>query len=75
MPKLFTIEDLTKELYISRNTAYKLARQMKHNKIGRRILISEDDLREYLEKNSQNLENSRHNNTKNNLQKPNKKQS
>ena len=42
MSKLFTIEDLTKELYISRNTAYKLARQMKHNKIGRRILISED---------------------------------
>jgi excisionase family DNA binding protein len=56
MPKLFTIEDLTKELYISRNTAYKLARQIKHNKIGRRILISETDLRDYLEKNSQILE-------------------
>ena len=65
MPKLFTIEDLTKELYISRNTAYKLAHQIKHNKIGRRILISEEDLWEFLEKNSQILENSRHNNTKN----------
>ena len=66
MPKLFTIEDLTKELYISRNTAYKLARQIKHNKIGRRILISEEDLQEFLERNSQILENSRHNNTKTN---------
>jgi len=56
MPKLFTIEDLTKELYISRNTVYKLARQIKHNKIGRRTLISETDLRDYLEKNSQILE-------------------
>lgn len=65
MPKLFTIEDLTKELYISRNTAYKLARQIKHNKIGRRILISETDLRDYLEKNSQILEVDKHNNTKN----------
>lgn len=65
MPKLFTIEDLTKELYISRSTAYKLARQIRHNKIGRRILISEDDLRDYLEKNSQVLENPGHDNTKN----------
>jgi len=65
MPKLFTIEDLTKELYISRNTVYKLARQIKHNKIGRRILIAENDLRDYLEKNSQILENPGHNNTKN----------
>jgi len=65
MPKLFTIEDLTKELCISRNTAYKLARQIKHNKIGRRILIAENDLRDYLEKNSQILENPGHNNTKN----------
>lgn len=65
MPKLFTIEDLTKELYISRSTAYKLARQIKHNKIGRRILISEDDLRDYLEKNSQVFENPGHDNTKN----------
>ena len=65
MSKLFTIEDLTKELYISRSTAYKLARQIKHNKIGRRILISEDDLRDYLEKNSQVLENPGYNNTKN----------
>lgn len=62
MSKLFTIEDLTKELYISRSTAYKLARQIKHNKIGRRILISEDDLRDYLEKNSQVLENPGYNN-------------
>ena len=61
MPKLFTIEDLTKELYISRNTAYKLARQIKHNKIGRRILISEEDLRDYLAKNSQILEDPNHN--------------
>ena len=65
MPKLFTIEDLTKELYISRSTAYKLVRKIKHNKIGRRILISEDDLRDYLEKNSQVLENPEHDNTKN----------
>ena len=61
MPKLFTIEELTKELYISRNTAYKLAHQIKHNKIGRRILIAEEDLRDYLAKNSQILEDPNHN--------------
>ena len=56
MPKLFTIEDLTRELYISRNTAYKLARRIKHNKIGRRILIAEEDLKEFLAKNSKIFE-------------------
>ena len=53
MPKLLTVEDLTKELGISRTTAYQIVRQIKHSKVGRRILIAEEDLLEYLEKNTQ----------------------
>ena len=65
MPKLLTIEDLTRELRISRGTAYKISKQIKHNKIGRRILISEENLHEFLEKNAQILENPEQDNTKN----------
>ncbi|MBR4961741.1 MAG: helix-turn-helix domain-containing protein [Clostridia bacterium] len=53
MPKLLTVEDLTKELGISRTTAYQIARQIKHSKVGRRILIAEEDLLEYLAQNTQ----------------------
>ena len=53
MPKLLTVEDLTKELGISRTTAYQIAHQIKHSKVGRRILIAEEDLLDYIEKNTQ----------------------
>ena len=53
MQKLLTVEDLTKELGIGRTTAYQIARQIKHSKVGRRILIAEEDLLDYLHQNSQ----------------------
>ena len=53
MPKLLTVEDLTKELGISRTTAYQIARQIKHSKVGRRILIAEEDLLDYLHKHAE----------------------
>ena len=64
MPKLLTVEDLTKELGISRTTAYQIVRQIKHSKVGRRILIAEEDLLEYLHQNSQGRDNA--NQTQNN---------
>ena len=53
MQKLLTVEDLTKGLGIGRTTAYQIARQIKHSKVGRRILIAEEDLLDYLHQNSQ----------------------
>lgn len=53
MPKYLTVEDLTKELGISRTAAYQVARQIRHSKVGRRILIAEEDLLTYLAQNTQ----------------------
>lgn len=47
-PKFLTVEDITRELGIGRTTAYQLIRKINHTKIGRRILIAEEDLLEYL---------------------------
>ena len=49
IPKLLTIEDLAKQLGIGKTTAYKLVRKISHTKIGRRILVKEDDLQEYIQ--------------------------
>ena len=49
IPKLLTIEDLTEALGIGKTTAYKLVRKISHTKIGRRILVKEDDLQEYIQ--------------------------
>ena len=53
MQKLLTIEDITQLLGIGRTTAYKLVRKMKHIKIGRRILVDEADLLDYIRTNSE----------------------
>ena len=52
IPKLFTVEDVARVLGVCKTTAYQLVRKMKHIKIGRRILISEADLMEYLKNHS-----------------------
>ena len=47
--KLLTIEKICAELGVGKNTAYKLVRNMKYVKIGRRILVPEDELEAYVE--------------------------
>jgi excisionase family DNA binding protein len=47
--KLLTIEEICAELGVGKNTAYKLVRNMKYVKIGRRILVPEDELEAYVE--------------------------
>ncbi len=46
--KLLTIEDLCKQLGIGKTTAYKIAKSVKHTKIGRRILIPEEVVEKYI---------------------------
>ncbi len=55
--RFMTVQDLTHELGISRTTAYQLIRKINHTKIGRRILVAEEDLLEYLHQNSQDKDN------------------
>ena len=47
--KLLTIDDLCQTLGIGKTTAYQLVKQMKHVKIGRRILVPEEDLLSYIQ--------------------------
>ena len=47
-PNFLTVEDITRELGIGRTTAYQLIRKINHTKIGRRILVAEEDLLDYL---------------------------
>lgn len=47
-PKFLTVEDITRDLGIGRTTAYQLISKINHTKIGRRILVAEEDLLEYL---------------------------
>ena len=49
MEKLFTIEELCSQLGIGKNTAYALAKNIKHIKIGRRILIPESEVKKYVD--------------------------
>lgn len=46
--RFMTVQDMTQELGISRTTAYQLIKKMKHTKIGRRLLVTEEDLLDYL---------------------------
>lgn len=52
LPKLLTIDDICQTLGIGRTTAYKLIKDINHTKIGRRILVSEDDLIDYIRSHS-----------------------
>jgi excisionase family DNA binding protein len=47
--KLLTIEEICAELGIGKTTAYKLVKNMKHIKIGRKILVPEKELEAYVE--------------------------
>jgi excisionase family DNA binding protein len=47
--KLLTIEEICAELGVGKNTAYKLVRNMKYVKIGRRILVPDNELEAYVE--------------------------
>ena len=49
MNNLLTIEDLCRILGIGKTTAYQLVKEMKHVRIGRRILVPEDALNEYIQ--------------------------
>jgi excisionase family DNA binding protein len=62
--RFMTVQDLTQELGISRTSAYQLIRKVNHTRIGRRILVTEEDLLEYLHQNSQVRDNA--NQTQNN---------
>ena len=44
IPKLLTIEDIINALGVGRGTAYKIAKAIKHTKVGRRILVEEQEL-------------------------------
>ena len=57
MSKLLTVDDLRTQLRLSRTTAYQPVHQIKHTKIGRRILVAEEDLQEYFKQNSTNPKN------------------
>ena len=48
IPTLLTIEDIMKTLGIGRGTAYKIAKAIKHTKVGRRILVEEQELLDYI---------------------------
>jgi excisionase family DNA binding protein len=48
--KLLTIEEICAELGIGKTTAYKLIKNIKHVKIGRKILVPENELEAYVEK-------------------------
>ena len=48
IPKLLTIEDITDMLGVGRGTAYKIAKAIKHTKVGRRILVEEQVLLDYI---------------------------
>ena len=48
IPKLLTIEDIMKTLGVGRGTAYKFAKTIQHTKVGRRILVEEQELLDYL---------------------------
>ena len=54
MTKLLTVDDLKDYLGISRATAYKLIHNVKYIKVGRRILVAEEDLLEYLQQITEN---------------------
>ena len=46
--KLLIIEELCQTLGIGKTTAYQLAKQIKHVKIGRRILLPEVEVLSYI---------------------------
>ena len=48
--KLLTIEDVCDTFGVSKGTAYKIAKEMSHIKVGRRILIPKHEVVVYIKK-------------------------
>ena len=51
--KLLTIEDIARILGVGKTTAYQLVRDMNYTKIGRRILVTEQALEDYIQSHSE----------------------
>ena len=47
--KLLTVDDICEMLEIGKTTAYQLVKNIKHVKIGRRILVPEDEIQSYIQ--------------------------
>jgi excisionase family DNA binding protein len=52
--KLLTVEEICERLNLGRTNAYKLAKNMKYVKIGRRILVPENEVEAYVEREMSN---------------------
>ena len=48
--KLLTIEDICDTFGVSKGTAYKIAKEMSHIKVGKRILIPKHEVTVYVKK-------------------------
>ena len=48
--KLLTVDDICETFGISKSTAYKIAKEMPHIKVGRRILIPKHEVAVYIKK-------------------------
>ena len=53
--KLLTIEDICNELGIGKNTAYKIAKSVRYVKLGRRILVPDQEIYAYVESHLQKI--------------------
>ena len=60
--RFMSVQDLTQELGISKATAYQLIKKMNHTKIGRKLLVSEEDLLDYLQNHTEVRNNTNPNN-------------
>lgn len=60
--RYMSVQDLTEELGISKATAYQLIKKMNFTKIGRKLLVSEEDLLDYLQKHTEVRNNANQNN-------------
>ena len=47
--KLLTVAEVARILEVSKATAYRLAREMNYTRIGRRILVTERALEDYIQ--------------------------
>ena len=48
--RLLTIEDIRREFRIGRDTAYSLAKQVPHIRVGKRYLFRQDDVEAFLKR-------------------------
>lgn len=53
---LLTVEDISRMLGIGKTTVYKLVKQLKHIRIGRKIYVAEEELNHYIQSCSEILQ-------------------